>query len=82
MTRATKAEEIAAEKDEYVRSLLIVRLRCEIAFDAAKAFRAAATSGEIMTMDQRRMLHAVAAGYELQHKLMKSTLDLARKNDG
>jgi len=63
---------------EFERSRLIVQLRYETAIDAANAFRAAATSDlkNMLRHEQRELLHAVAEGYALQARLLKSTLDV------
>lgn len=64
---------------EFERSLLIVQLRCEIASDSAKAFREGARSKFLMSNEMRNFMRSVAEGYELQSKLLKSTLDLVQK---
>ena len=62
------------------RSQLIVQLRCEIASDSAKAFRTAATSNvtQLLRIETREILHAIAEGFELQARLLKSMLNLAK----
>lgn len=69
---------------EFERSRFIVQLRCEIANDNAKAFRTAATSDlkNMLRNEQHELLHSIAEGYELQARLLRSTLDLANKTKG
>lgn len=65
--------------NEYERSRLIVQLRCEIALDAERAFEYAATSVLRLEPEQKLLLQAIAIGYGVQHRLLKSTLDLGKK---